>query len=199
MNNKQANGRNHFSFLRGYLETIESLPTKEDMLAVFFAICRYGLDGKAPDFSGISSEPYLKSLWNAMVRNLDKSIALQQSPGAPIGNHNSPNGRRGNASPEKPAETPSPKDKEFIPPTQSEVAEYARQFGMKDPEGFAIYYVEQMTNNGWKYGKKNTPVRSWKNNVQQWLKYHKDEDFSYLRPAKQEGRKMVEFDFNSLT
>lgn len=54
---------------------------------------------------------------------------------------------------------------------------------MADPDGFAIYYVEQMTNNGWTYGKKATPVKNWKNNVQQWLKYHKNEDFSHLKPS----------------
>ena len=36
----------------------------------------------------------------------------------------------------------------FIPPTPPEVADYVRKFGMADPDGFAIYYVEQMTNNG---------------------------------------------------
>lgn len=71
----------------------------------------------------------------------------------------------------------------FIPPTPPEVADYVRKFGMADPDGFAIYYVEQMTNNGWTYGKKGTPVKSWKNNVQQWLKYHKNEDFSHLKPS----------------
>jgi len=71
----------------------------------------------------------------------------------------------------------------FIPPTPPEVADYVRKFGMADPDGFAIYYVEQMTNNGWTYGKKGTPVKNWKNNVQQWLKYHKNEDFSFLKPS----------------
>ena len=161
-----------------------------------YAIARFFYEGIEPEFT----EHLDQVLWRMIRPSIAKSKRQsERGGGAPIGSRNNPNGRRGKASPEKPAETPSPKDKEFIPPTQSEVAEYVRQFGMKDPEGFAIYYVEQMTNNGWKYGKKNTPVKSWKNNVQQWLKYHKDEDFSYLRPAKNEGHKMVEFDFNSLT
>lgn len=71
----------------------------------------------------------------------------------------------------------------FIPPTPPEVADYVRKFGMADPDGFAIYYVEQMNNNGWTYGKKATPVKNWKNNVHQWVKYHKNEDFSHLKPS----------------
>lgn len=77
----------------------------------------------------------------------------------------------------------------FIPPTPPEVADYVRKFGMADPDGFAIYYVEQMTNNGWTYGKKGTPVKNWKNNVQQWLKYHKNEDFSFLKPSSTHTQK----------
>ena len=72
----------------------------------------------------------------------------------------------------------------FIPPTPPEVADYVRKFGMADPDGFAIYYVEQMTNNGWTYGKKGTPVKNWKNNVQQWL-----ESVSKIKKDYTEGLK----------
>ena len=69
----------------------------------------------------------------------------------------------------------------LTPPTPSEVADYVRNM-VADPEGFALYYTTQMTNNGWTYGKKATPVKNWKNNVLQWVRYHKTEDFSFMRP-----------------
>ena len=61
------------------------------------------------------------------------------------------------------------------------MADYVRG-RVQDPEGFALYYTTQMTNNNWTYGKKATPVKNWKNNVLQWVKYHKNEDFSYMLP-----------------
>ena len=69
----------------------------------------------------------------------------------------------------------------LTPPTPSEVADYVRNM-VADPEGFALYFTTQMTNNGWTYGKKATPVKNWKNNVLQWVRYHKTEDFSFMRP-----------------
>lgn len=70
---------------------------------------------------------------------------------------------------------------EFTPPSPSMVADYVRKFGMADPDGFAIFYIEQMTNNGWICGPKKVPVKNWKNNVLHWVKNHMNEDFSYLK------------------
>ena len=76
----------------------------------------------------------------------------------------------------------------IIPPTPQAVADYVRNM-VKDPEGFALYYTTSMAANEWMRGKgkDRKPVTNWKNNVLQWVKYHKNEDFSYLKPVAQKG------------
>lgn len=77
-------------------------------------------------------------------------------------------------------ETMSPKSKKentsttFTPPTVEEVYQYVKDKGMRDPEGFAQYYVEEQTDQGWtrKDGGKKVPVRDWKGNVRQWMPNH---------------------------
>lgn len=77
-------------------------------------------------------------------------------------------------------ETMSPKSKKentsttFTPPTVEEVYQYVKDKGMRDPEGFAQYYVEEQTAQGWtrKDGGKKVPVRDWKGNVRQWMPNH---------------------------
>lgn len=62
----------------------------------------------------------------------------------------------------------------FTPPTVEEVFDFVKGMGMRDPEGFARYYVEEQTNRGWlrRDGNKMVPVRLWKNNVAQWVPNH---------------------------
>ena len=76
----------------------------------------------------------------------------------------------------------------IIPPTPQAVADYVRNM-VKDPEGFALYYTTSMAANEWMRGKgkDRKPVTNWKNNVLQWVKYHKNEDFSYLKPVATKG------------
>lgn len=71
------------------------------------------------------------------------------------------------------------------PPTPQAVADYVRKM-VKDPEGFALYYITQMAANEWMRGKgkDRKPVTNWKSNVLQWVKHHKNEDFSYLKPVQ---------------
>lgn len=76
--------------------------------------------------------------------------------------------------------TPTPSS--FTPPTFDQVVDYCKSRGFADPEGFADYYLETSSNNGWRK-KDGTPVTNWKNNVLVWEKYHKDEVFPKRRPV----------------
>jgi len=189
--------RNRFSFLRSYLETIESLPSDKDKLAVFMAIARYGLDNEIPDFSGMESACYLNAIWRSLVRNIDSSIAKQQSPGPPIGSNNNPNGRRGKDPVQEPSseqvegkdqaqqdQAPKPKaTKEsatvFVPPTVEDVEAYATQRGFIDPKGFALHFVTYYTEGEQKWHLSNgKPMRDWKKTVITWEPNNKQRIFS---------------------
>lgn len=88
----------------------------------------------------------------------------------------------------------------IIPPTPQAVADYVRQM-VKDPEGFALYYLTSMAANEWMRGKgkDRKPVTNWKNNVLQWVKYHKNEDFSYLKPVTSKTSTILSAsDFNKM-
>lgn len=188
--------RNRFSFLRSYLETIESLPSDKDKLAVFMAIARYGLDNEIPDFSGMESACYLNAIWRSLVRNIDSSIAKQQSPGPPIGSNNNPNGRRGKGreqeSSSEQAErkeqaqsdtAPEPEEqkrtaKAFVPPTVEEVEAYTTQRGFIDPKGFALHFVTYYTEGEQKWHLSNgKPMRDWKKAVITWEPNNKQRIF----------------------
>lgn len=67
----------------------------------------------------------------------------------------------------------------FTPPTIEQVYDYVKDMGMKDPEGFARYYVNEQTERGWtrKDGGKSLPVKDWKNNVRQWMPNHMNHTF----------------------
>lgn len=90
-------------------------------------------------------------------------------------------------------ETSSPKSDDtsatFTPPTVEEVYEYVKTFGMKDPDGFARYYVDEQTRKGWTWKNRNkiVPVKDWKNNVRQWAPNHMTQIFPKIygqEPAK---------------
>lgn len=70
------------------------------------------------------------------------------------------------------------------PPTEKEVAEYARQRGFADPAGFAAYYIAVQTEAGWMSGKgKNRkPIDNWKLNVLAWEPNHKFDTFNSPTP-----------------
>lgn len=73
-----------------------------------------------------------------------------------------------------------------IPPTLQQVADYCREQGFKDPEGFADYYLRCQKEAQWRQ-KSGKPIVNWKLNVQVWRKYHKDETF----PAPQTEQKIA--------
>lgn len=72
-----------------------------------------------------------------------------------------------------------------IPPTPQAVADYARSRGFRDPEGFADYFVEICTNNGWRQGNgKGDPVVNWKNYiVSSWERNHKNKTYPRVEAA----------------
>lgn len=74
----------------------------------------------------------------------------------------------------------------FVPPSIEMVLEYVKPLGMKDPEGFARYYVESQTDNGWTRRDRNkmVPVKDWKNNVRQWIPNHMTHTFPKPVPAQ---------------
>jgi hypothetical protein len=74
--------------------------------------------------------------------------------------------------PPTPQAAPAPS----MPPTVKAVADYARERGFADPEGFADYYVASNEAEGWKR-KNGQPITNWKSNVLQWERYHKNERF----------------------
>ena len=75
---------------------------------------------------------------------------------------------------------------DFVPPSIEMVLEYVKPLGMKDPEGFARYYVESQTANGWTRRDRNkmVPVKDWKNNVRQWIPNHMNHTFPKPVPAQ---------------
>lgn len=189
--NEQDYGRS-FQHYENYFEASEHSTNPERFN---YAIVKFFYSGVEPEF--VNEMDYF--LWKMIRPSIAKSRRQSlRGGGAPLGSHNNPNGRRGKTEDSKSSETHAKTMREFVPPTQSEVADYVSRFGARDPQGFAIYYLEQMTNSGWTYGKKRTPVKNWKNNIHQWLKYHKDDDFSYLMPSTNGQREMVEFDFDKL-
>ena len=73
----------------------------------------------------------------------------------------------------------------FVPPSIEMVFDYIKDMGMRDPEGFARYYVESQTANGWTRRERNkmVPVKDWKNNVRQWIPNHMNHTFPKPVPA----------------
>ena len=70
----------------------------------------------------------------------------------------------------------------FFPPTPQAVADYCRGRGFADPEGFADYFLEICSNNGWRRANgKGEPITNWKNYiVSSWERHHKQK--TYPRP-----------------
>ena len=86
---------------------------------------------------------------------------------------------------------------QFIPPTPQAVAEYVRGRGFADPEGFADYFIEICTNNGWRQGNGNgNPVTNWKNYiVSAWERNHKNKTYPRAAaPATVRQISMEEFE-----
>ena len=75
----------------------------------------------------------------------------------------------------------------FTPPTVDEVYEYVKDKGLRDPKGFARYYIDEQTERGWtrREGSKMVPVVNWKSNAHQWMIKHMTDIFPKLdKPAE---------------
>ena len=70
------------------------------------------------------------------------------------------------------------RDNKFIPPTPQEVADYAKERGFRDPEGFANHFVEYYSTgeNPWTLSN-NKPMKDWKRSVITWEPNNKERIF----------------------
>lgn len=86
--------RESFIFYRSFSDAIKILP-ENDQLVLLKAIINYGLDGEKPAFDN----NYLSMAWTLIEPQLDANRRKAMNGrlgGAPKGNRNNPNGRRGN-------------------------------------------------------------------------------------------------------
>ncbi len=108
-----------FTFFRSYYEAIDGLPNKVQ-LEVLKAIIEYALDGREPE--GLSRMA-------AAIFTMAKPVISARPRGGQPGNHNGPNGRRGNG-----GRKPNEAGPEAEPETESEPnrTEYGTENGTED-------------------------------------------------------------------
>ena len=115
-NTEGAAERQYFTFFRSYFNSIDNLPDSMQ-LPLYRAIALYSLDFAAPDFSTLENGQFLKAVWEGILPNLKASITKYRNGkkgGAPRGNRNGPNGRKGNqpTTNQQPTENQTNKKKE---------------------------------------------------------------------------------------
>lgn len=78
-----------------------------------------------------------------------------------------------------------------IPPTPQAVADYCRNRGFADPEGFADMFIEICNNAGWRRaGGKGEPITNWKNYiVSSWESHHKNKTYPRAAATAQQVTK----------
>lgn len=94
---KQSIRRDSFVFYRSFYESIVKCPD-EAQIALFRGIVEYALDQVDPDFSGTPNQPFIEAIWTGIKPQLaanHKRYLNGCSGGAPAGNRNNPNGRKG--------------------------------------------------------------------------------------------------------
>lgn len=90
-------GREYFTFYRSYYDSISNLPEGK-RLPLYEAIAAYSLDFTEPDFTDCEDPGTLKAIWAGLLPNMKRNNTRYlnaKNGGAPEGNHNNPNGRRG--------------------------------------------------------------------------------------------------------
>ena len=90
--------RQYFPFFRSYYNSIDNLP-ESMQLPLYRAIALFSLDFAEPDFSTLQDGYFLQAVWEGILPNLKASITKYRNGkkgGAPKGNRNGPNGRKGN-------------------------------------------------------------------------------------------------------
>lgn len=181
--------RDSFVFYRSFKESISDL-SDSDKLILYEAICDFSLDQKEPNLEG-----FTKALFKLMRPILEANIQRWKNGskgGAPIGNSNNPNGRKGKPTENQPktnqeltenqankdkdknvnvstkVDIESDKPKRFIPPSLSEVQSYVLEKGYSiDAANFIDFY----TSKGWKVG--NNKMKDWKASVRTWERKEK--------------------------
>ena len=108
--------RQYFPFFRSYYNSIDNLP-ESMQLPLYRAIALFSLDFAEPDFSTLQDGYFLQAVWEGILPNLKASITKYRNGkkgGAPKGNRNGPNGRKGNqpTTNQQPTENQANKKKE---------------------------------------------------------------------------------------
>ena len=179
-------------FYRSFYDAISKFPDK-DQLILFKAVISYGLDLIEPDFTGAEYQTFVEAVWDGIRPQLSanyRRFLNGNKGGAPVGNRNNPNGRRGkktnleltenqpnenvkdniNANEKDSIESakaspsaPTHKRERFVKPSLSEIEEYcmSRSNGI-DASKFFDFYESK----GWKVG--NQPMKDWRACVRTW-------------------------------
>lgn len=97
MSNQETPCRESFVFYRSFYESIKRLPERAQ-LSLFHAVVEYGLNQVAPDFTGISQQPFVEAIFAGIRPQLDanhkrflngcKGGEYGKMGGAPKGNQN---------------------------------------------------------------------------------------------------------------
>ena len=109
MNQEMTPCRESFVFYRSFYDSIGRLPERAQ-LALFRAVAEYGLDQVVPDFSGIPQQPFVEAIFAGIRPQLDanhKRFLNGCKGGAPVGNRNNPNGRKGGTNQEPTEKQPN--------------------------------------------------------------------------------------------
>ena len=109
MNQGMTPCRESFVFYRSFYDSIGRLPERAQ-LALFRAVAEYGLDQVVPDFSGVPQQPFVEAIFAGIRPQLDanhKRFLNGCKGGAPVGNRNNPNGRKGGTNQEPTEKQPN--------------------------------------------------------------------------------------------
>jgi len=192
---------NSFQFWKNYY-----LATRRatNPAAFALAIIDFYFDGKEPTFS----DEMDTFLWGMIRPSIDRSRrASNAGGGAPIGNRNGPNGRRGNQSENQSenqtnrnrirnrnkeielekenrsilvADAAAPAPKEIVYPTLEELKKYFKEKGFSsDPEGMFFYYGE----NEW-HQNNGLPIKNWRMAAARWEHRKKNNNNSPTQPDR---------------
>jgi hypothetical protein len=175
-----------FQFWQTYFESAECTSNPQRFI---YGIAKFVFTGKVPEDLASWSITDL-ALWNAHLPSFSCSRRqMLRNQGAPIGNTNGPNGRRGNNQSTNQSTNQSNRNRienreieidtennnitrarYFTPPSIEEVEEYSRTIANKrhpikakrfDAASFAKSFVERYTANGWQTAS-GEDIKSWK-------------------------------------
>ena len=97
MNPEKARERDSILFYRSFYESISKCPP-ETQLTLYNAVFDYGLNRIIPDFNGVQNQPFVEAIWYGIRPQIDanhQKFINGCKGGAPSGNRNNPDGRRG--------------------------------------------------------------------------------------------------------